>query len=115
MKEEFHARYVTILQILYQREWLTYFSNRITITFDLTNRGQPINWCSIVLTQLLVELTCWTKHYKKATMNPIFNKTKADNFYSRPILDILFRKWFPLFKVPSPKTTTLEKPMSQAS
>jgi hypothetical protein len=29
MKEEFHARFATILQILYQREWLAYFSNRI--------------------------------------------------------------------------------------
>jgi hypothetical protein len=43
MKEEFDARFVTILQILYQREKLVYFSNQIAITFDLTNRGQPIN------------------------------------------------------------------------
>jgi hypothetical protein len=29
MKEEFHARFVVILQILHQREWLVYFNNRI--------------------------------------------------------------------------------------
>jgi hypothetical protein len=61
MKEEFHARFVTIMQILYQREGLTYFNNQIAITFDLANLKQPINWCSIVLTQLLVELTRWTE------------------------------------------------------
>jgi hypothetical protein len=43
MKEEFHARFVVILQILYQKERLAYFSNQIAITFDLANRGQPVN------------------------------------------------------------------------
>jgi hypothetical protein len=57
MKGEFHARFATILQILYQRERLVYFNNRIAITFDLANKGQPINWCSVVLTKLLVGLT----------------------------------------------------------
>jgi hypothetical protein len=54
--EEFPTRFVAILQIIYQQKMLAYFSNMIIITFDLANRGQPINWCSIVLTQLLVEL-----------------------------------------------------------
>jgi hypothetical protein len=43
MKEEFHARFAIILQILYQREKLAYFSNWIAITFDLTNKGQHVN------------------------------------------------------------------------
>jgi hypothetical protein len=43
MKEEFHARFATILQILYQKQRLTYFNNQIAITFDLANMGQPIN------------------------------------------------------------------------
>jgi hypothetical protein len=43
MKEEFHARFIIILQILYQRERLAYFSNRISIIFNLANMGQPIN------------------------------------------------------------------------
>jgi hypothetical protein len=43
MKEEFHARFVAILQILYQRERLVYFSNKIAITFYLVNRGQLID------------------------------------------------------------------------
>jgi hypothetical protein len=62
MKEEFHVRFIAILQKTYQRKRLVYFSNRIIITFDLANRGQPINCCSIMLTQLLVKLTCWIKH-----------------------------------------------------
>jgi hypothetical protein len=57
MKEEFHAKFVTILQILYQTKWLVYFNNMIAITFDLTKKGQPIKWCFIMLTQLLVKLT----------------------------------------------------------
>jgi hypothetical protein len=43
MKEEFHAKFATILQIFYQRERLAYFSNRIDITFNLANRGQFVN------------------------------------------------------------------------
>jgi hypothetical protein len=43
MKEEFHARFATILQILYKKEWLFYFSNQIAITFDLVNKGQIVN------------------------------------------------------------------------
>ncbi len=48
MKEEFHARFAAILQILFQRKKLVYFNNRISITFDLINRGQIVNWYSIV-------------------------------------------------------------------
>jgi len=38
MKEEYHARFATILQIVYQRKRLTYFSNRIATTFNLANK-----------------------------------------------------------------------------
>ncbi len=34
------------------------------------------------------------------------SKTKVDNCYSKPILNVLSRKWFPLSEVPSLKTTT---------
>jgi hypothetical protein len=61
MKEEFHAGFGAILQILYQRERLACFNNRIAITFDLANKEQFVNWCFIVLTQLLVQLMHWTK------------------------------------------------------
>jgi hypothetical protein len=115
MKEEFHARFVVILQILYKKERLIYFSNRITITFDLTNMGRPANWCSIVLTQLLVKLTRWTECQKKVTANPISSKIKANNCYSKPILDILFKKWFPLFAMPSPRIETLKELVSPTS
>ncbi len=60
MKEEFHSRFITILQIIYQQKRLTYFNNMIAITFDLANKIQLVNWCSMVLTQLLVELIHWT-------------------------------------------------------
>jgi hypothetical protein len=50
MKEEFHARFAIILQLFYQREWLMYFSNKIAITLDLTNKRQLMNWCSMILT-----------------------------------------------------------------
>jgi hypothetical protein len=43
VKEEFHVRFVTILQMIYQRERLAYFNNKITITFDLVNKGQLVN------------------------------------------------------------------------
>jgi virulence-associated protein VapD len=58
MKEEFHAKFAAILQIIYQQKRLAYFNNTIAITFYLGNKGQFLNWCSIVLIQLLVEFTC---------------------------------------------------------
>jgi hypothetical protein len=65
-----------------------------------------MNWCLIIFTQLLVKLTLWTKCQKKATTNLVPNRTKVDNCYSGPILDVLFKKWFPLSKVPSPRIIT---------
>jgi len=34
MKEEYHAKFTTILQIVYQQERLAYFSNCIAIIFN---------------------------------------------------------------------------------
>ncbi len=42
MKEEFHARFATILQILYQKEKLVYFNNQIVITFDQPTRDNQL-------------------------------------------------------------------------
>jgi hypothetical protein len=56
----------------------------------------------------LFELTHWTECKKKTTTNLDVDKTKANNYY----LDIRFRKWFPLSKVPSSRTTTLEELVS---
>ncbi len=68
-----------------------------------------------MLTQLLAKQTHWTKHQKKAIVNLVSSKTKVDNCYSGHILNILFRKWFPLFKMPSLRTITLEEPISPNS
>jgi len=54
MKEECHAKFTTILQIIYQRERLSHFSNRIAITLNLVNRGRIINWCSIMVAQMSI-------------------------------------------------------------
>jgi hypothetical protein len=57
MKEKYHGRFVAILQIIYQCERLAYFNNHIAITLNLVNKGKKINWCSIMLTQMFIELT----------------------------------------------------------
>jgi hypothetical protein len=101
--------------ILYQRKRLAYFSNQIAITFDLANKGKLVNWCSIVLTQFLVELTHWIESQKKTTANLISSKTKKNNYYSRAILNILYRKWFPLSKVHSPIIPTPKELVSPTS
>jgi hypothetical protein len=59
-----------------------------------------MKWCSIV------ELTHWIEHQKKTIFNLMPSKTKINNYYLGPILDVVFKKWFPLFKVLSPRTTT---------
>jgi hypothetical protein len=65
MKEKYHVRFATIVQIIYQREKSAYFSNRIAIIFNLANKGKKINYCFIMLTQMSRELTQWTKHKKQ--------------------------------------------------
>jgi len=62
MKEECHAKFVAIFQIIYQWERLVYFSNYIAITLNLANKGKKIKWCSIMLTQMSIELTQWKEH-----------------------------------------------------
>jgi hypothetical protein len=62
MKEGYHAKFVRILQIIYQRKRLAYFNNHIAITLNLTNKGKKIKWCSIMLTQMSIKLTRWIEH-----------------------------------------------------
>jgi hypothetical protein len=57
MNEEYHTMFATIMQIIYQRERLVYFSNYIATTLNLANKGKKINLCFIMLTQILVKLT----------------------------------------------------------
>jgi len=40
MKEEYHARFVTILQIIYKQERLAYFSNLFAIILNLEKKGK---------------------------------------------------------------------------
>jgi hypothetical protein len=64
MKEKYHVRFATILQIIYQRERLAYFNNHTTITLNLANKRKKLNWCSIMLTQMSIRLTRWIEHKK---------------------------------------------------
>jgi hypothetical protein len=67
-----------------------------------------------VLTKLLVELIHWIECKKKTIINSVSSKTRANNCYSEPALDIMFKKWFPLFEVPLSRTT-LKIPISPTS
>jgi hypothetical protein len=40
MKEEFHAKFATILYIIYQWKKLVYFNNKIAISFNLENQSK---------------------------------------------------------------------------
>jgi hypothetical protein len=40
MKEEYHTKFVTILQIIYRWERLAYFNNYFAITLNLANKGK---------------------------------------------------------------------------
>jgi hypothetical protein len=43
MKEKYCVRFAAILQIIYQHERLTYFSNHIAIILNLSNKEKKIN------------------------------------------------------------------------
>ncbi len=64
MEEDYHAKFVIILQIIYQCERLTYFSNHIAITLNMVNKMKKSNWCSIMLTQMSIELISGIEHKK---------------------------------------------------
>jgi hypothetical protein len=63
----------------------------------------------------LLKLNRWIEHKKKIVANLGSNKTKADNCYLGPILNTLFRKWFPLFEVPLLRTLIPKKLVSPTS
>jgi hypothetical protein len=88
MKEEYHTKFATILHITYQRERLTYFSNRITITLHLTNKGKKINWRYIMLTQMSIELTQWTEHQKQITTWLTTLDRKTTTCYSKLVIEV---------------------------
>jgi hypothetical protein len=51
-------------------------------------------------------------HHKKVTIGFTPGNIKINIYYSGPILDVIFKKWFPLSEVFLPRTTTLKEPMS---
>jgi hypothetical protein len=79
---------------VYLWEKITYFSNEIIITFSNATQGITVNWCNIMLTQLGVEFTQWTKHQKNvATWNSQAIK-KTSMFYACLVVDVLLCNWF---------------------
>jgi hypothetical protein len=88
MKEEYHTRFVIIIQIIYQRERLVYFNNHIAIILNLANKRKKINWCSIMLTQMSIVLTQWTEHQKQIVVGLVTYDKKATTCYFRKIIKV---------------------------
>ncbi len=111
--KEYHAKFVAILQIIYQWERLAYFSNCIAITFNLVNKGKKINWCSIMLMQMSIKLARRTEHHKQIVARLITPNKKASTCYFGPIIEVCLQHWFPLLKedtlVDSPKPQSIEE------
>ncbi len=59
-----------------------------------------------------MELTHWIECQKKAITNLMPGRTNVDICYLGPILNVLFRKWFPLSEGFLPKVATLDKHVS---
>jgi hypothetical protein len=81
---------------------LTYFSNCIAITLNLTNKGKKVNWCSIMLTQMSIELIWWIEHQKLVTIGLITPDRKAATCNSRLVIKVRLRYWFPLLEEDKP-------------
>jgi hypothetical protein len=50
---------------------------------------------------MLVELTQWIDHQKKIAKSLTLGNNKVATCNSRPIVDVLLRKWFPFSKITS--------------
>jgi hypothetical protein len=93
MKEKYHAKFIIIMQIIYQWKRLTYFNNHIVIIMNLANKGKKSNWCSIMLTQMLIELTRWIEHHKQiATW--LAMPDKKTTCYFKLVIKVCLWHWF---------------------
>jgi hypothetical protein len=86
--KEYHGRFVIILQVIYQQKRLTYFHSSIAIILNLANKGKNINWCSIMLTQMSIELTWWTNHQMQIATRLAMPNIKATTCYFRPFIEV---------------------------
>jgi hypothetical protein len=102
MKGEYHVKFGTIMQIIYQCERLRYFSNHIVITLNLANKGKKINWCSIMLTQMSTDLTPWIEHKKQIVVGLAATDKKSTTYYFGHVIMVCLHHWFPLLKEDTP-------------
>jgi len=51
----------------------------------------------------------WTNYQKKIVTSSTLGNNKIVTCYIGPIIDVLLKKWFPLFKVASPITTSWDE------
>lgn len=59
MKEPHNVCFLTLIQIVYQKYKVYYFSNINVISIVTTNQGKPVDWLDTVYKQLHSKLTRW--------------------------------------------------------
>ncbi len=58
------VRYFAIIIMIYQREKVTYFSNKNAITLMKVKKGKKVDWAQIIYNSLCSELDRWYKYVK---------------------------------------------------
>ncbi len=70
----YSIRYPIIIFMIYQKEKVTYFSNKNAITLMRIEKGKKVDWAQIIYNNLCSELDRWYKHVKE-------NKGDTKNTY----------------------------------
>ncbi len=61
MRSKYANINVAILPIIYQKDKVQYFSNKLAMMISRINHGESINWAAIMYFQLVKELIRWGK------------------------------------------------------
>jgi hypothetical protein len=65
MRSKYANINVAILPIIYQKDKVQYFSNKLAMMISRINHGESINWAAIMYFQLVKKFIRWEKCQKK--------------------------------------------------
>ncbi len=93
MRSKYVNRIVVILPIIYQKDKVQCFSNKIVMMISKAHHGKSVNWATIMYSQLVKELIKWEKCQKNMIEGITKREPKKDVCHSTILFEVLFQKW----------------------
>jgi hypothetical protein len=96
MRSKYANRIATILPIIYHKDKVQHFSNKLVVMISRADHGESINWATIMYSQLVKALIRWEKCHKNMIEGTTKIEPKKDTCHSTITFKVMFQKWFPL-------------------